>query len=172
VNDANGSVITVSDRRAGGKDRRDAAALPTRPAADSAPVAPRREFRFSLLVGAGGALGSLARFALGGWVTTWAGAGFPWGTFAVNVLGSLAIGFVIRALAMRGAAGAEMRAFLAIGVCGGFTTFSTFDLEMLTLLQHGRAGMAAVYALGSVSACIGGVALGSVLAAQPGRASR
>lgn len=111
----------------------------------------------------GGGLGAVARVALGGWVTTWAYAAFPWGTFAVNVIGSTALGFLARAV--RGpSASPEIRAFLTVGLCGGFTTFSTFDFETLTLLREGRYAMAALYSGGSVSACMGGVVGGAALA--------
>jgi fluoride exporter len=142
------------------------AAIPPRPAADAAPAARRRQPRVALLIGMGGALGALARFGLGGWVTTWAGGAFPVGTFAVNVLGSLALGFVIRTLDARSTPDAELRGFLAVGVCGGFTTFSTFDYETLILLQQSRFALAALYSVGSVSTCVGGVVVGGLLAAR------
>jgi fluoride exporter len=110
-------------------------------------------------VALGGAIGALARFGLGGWVTTWAYAGFPWGTFFVNLLGSTALGLLHGILPAPPAAPAA-RAFLVIGLCGGFTTFSTFDFETLSLLQQGRPGTAAAYALGSVAACLSGVVAG------------
>jgi fluoride exporter len=109
-----------------------------------------------LWVGAGGAIGALARFAIGGWVTTWAAAGFPWGTFAINVLGSLVLGFVNRALPAPSASPAT-RAFLSIGLCGGFTTFSTFDFETLSLLRQEEYGLGIAYSLGSVVTCVSGV---------------
>lgn len=114
-------------------------------------------------VGLGGGLGALARYALGGWVASWAYAGFPWATFAINVLGSAVLGFLQRALPAPVVPPAK-RAFLAIGLCGGFTTFSTFDLETFTLLQEARYAAAAAYSLGSVAACIAGVLGGLWLA--------
>jgi len=101
------------------------------------------------------------RFGIGGWVGTWSSAGFPWGTLTVNVLGSLALGALMQR-ASRG--GGAARGFLLAGLCGGFTTFSTFDLEMLVLLQQARVGVAAQYALASVLACVGGFAGGLWLA--------
>jgi fluoride exporter len=110
----------------------------------------------TLYVGIGGALGALARFGIGGWLTTWAAAGFPWGTFAVNVLGSTLLGLFSGGL-LTARASPEVRALLSVGLCGGFTTFSTFDHETLVLLQQQQLGIAAVYALGSVLCCIAGV---------------
>jgi CrcB protein len=92
------------------------------------------------------------------------GPGFPFGTFAINVLGSFLIGVVIE-LAQTRAFGVttEVRTFLAVGVLGGFTTFSSFAFESLTLIQDGAPGLAAAYALGSVAlgiiAAVAGVAL-------------
>ena len=97
----------------------------------------------------GGALGTLLRFALGGWVQHASGGTFPWGTFAINVLGALAIG-ALAAYADRGAAlPAAWRIGLQVGVLGGFTTFSTFGLETFRLLQDGDWGRAALYVAGT-----------------------
>jgi fluoride exporter len=107
----------------------------------------------------GGALGALGRFGLSGWVTTWASGGFPWGTFAANVLGSLALGVILRGVRdveERPAA----RGFLVTGLCGGFTTFSTFDYEVLALVRGGHLLLAGVYATASVVVCVAGVLLG------------
>lgn len=92
------------------------------------------------------------------------GPGFPFGTFAINLLGSFMIGVVIE-LAQTRALGitTELRTFLAVGVLGGFTTFSSFAFETLTLVRDGAPGLATAYALGSVLlgvlAAVGGVAL-------------
>jgi fluoride exporter len=116
-------------------------------------------------IGLGGGIGAVARFAIGGWVTTWAAAGFPWGTLAINVLGSTLLGFLHRALPMDGV-DPSRRAFLTIGLCGGFTTFSAFDFETFALLRDGRMLAAGTYSLGSVVACVAGVALGIALASR------
>jgi fluoride exporter len=131
--------------------------------------APRSARVIALYIGLGGALGALGRFALSGWVVTWAGAAFPWGTFATNVAGSSLLGYLTRARGMASAS-PGVRAFLTVGLCGGFTTFSTFDLETLVLLQHQRFAVAAAYSLGSVAACIGGIVGGRWLAARRDRA--
>lgn len=87
-------------------------------------------------VAIGGALGAAARYALGGWIHSWAGTGFPWGTFAVNAIGSFLIGLSLRYLEAT-AAPPELRALVTAGVLGAFTTFSTFTYEAITLLQEG-----------------------------------
>lgn len=102
-----------------------------------------------LAIAAGGALGAVARYALGGWVHQWAGSDFPWGTLLVNVLGSLFVGLVVRLLEGQ-PTDPVWRAFLAVGLAGGFTTFSTFGYETLTLLQDGRAASAAAYTFASL----------------------
>lgn len=98
-----------------------------------------------LYIAVGGALGAVARYALGGWIHSWAGAGFPWGTFAVNAIGSLLIGFSVHYLDATGAA-PELRAFVAAGILGAFTTFTRSP----TLLQQGAWARAAAYTLGSL----------------------
>jgi len=118
-----------------------------------------------LWIGAGGGIGAVARFALGGWVTTWAYGGFPWATFLINILGSAALGYFSRSLALASAP-PHIRAFVTVGLCGGFTTFSTFDLETLSLLHDGDYLLAVLYALGSVTACMAGVHLGIRLASR------
>jgi fluoride exporter len=113
-----------------------------------------------LWIAAGGALGAIGRFALSGWVTTWAFAGFPWGTFAVNALGSSALG--VAAGALSASAPPQLRAFLTVGFCGGFTTFSTFGFETLALVQVGSHATAAAYMLASAIVCITGLHLGTI----------
>ncbi|NUP88756.1 MAG: fluoride efflux transporter CrcB [Candidatus Sumerlaeia bacterium] len=94
-----------------------------------------------LLIAAGGSLGALMRYGLAGAVQRLAGAGFPWGTFLVNVTGCLAIGFLWDQFD-RTAVTPEVRAFALIGVLGAYTTFSTFGLETLQLLREGQAAAA------------------------------
>jgi fluoride exporter len=87
---------------------------------------------------------------------------FPWDTFLVNALGSLALGFLSRVLAPSLPIAA--RGFLTVGLCGGFTTFSTFDLEVLTLTEAGRRWTALSYALGSAVTCVAAVYAGYMVA--------
>jgi len=99
-----------------------------------------------ILVGVGGALGAIARYLLGGWVQSLSGGlGFPYGTFAVNVLGCLAIGVITGLAQTRDFIPMEMRTFLSIGLLGGFTTFSAFGNETFSLLRNGQIGPAAGY---------------------------
>jgi len=105
----------------------------------------------SLLVFAGGGLGAVLRFWLGEWVKQfdW-GRHFPWATFAINVLGSFVLGVVATACA--GDEKMSWRLLLGTGVCGGFTTFSTFSVETLQMIEQQRYWAAGGYVLGSVLA--------------------
>ena len=89
-----------------------------------------------LYVALGGAIGAAARYLAGLWIAASLGAGFPWGTFFVNVTGSFLIGIVL-VLVERGTLPAEARLFLAVGILGGYTTFSSFSYETLQLLNGG-----------------------------------
>lgn len=102
------------------------------------------------LVGLGGLVGSLARYWLAGTVQAWTEAGFPFGTLTVNVVGSFIVGLVMVLSLERGLLNAEMRLLLAVGVCGGFTTMSTFSYETMALLRDGEV----MLALGNVGATI------------------
>lgn len=107
-------------------------------------------------VAAGGALGSMARFWLGGVVAALTGPRFPWGTLLINILGSGIIGGVAGLTAMppRVAMHPDVRIFLMVGICGGFTTFSAFSLQLLELLQTGYVAAGLLYAAGSVLLCL------------------
>src|SRR5688500_13083799 len=111
---------------------------------------------FVIFVGAG--IGGLARDVGSGWVQS-AADGFPWGTLLVNVTGSLLLTFVYGALEGTAAA-PEWRAFLGIGVIGGYTTFSTFSYETVRLLEDGSWERAMLYILGSVVVSLAGAVLG------------
>lgn len=100
------------------------------------------------LVMAGGALGAGARYLVG---LSFAGARYPWGTLAVNVAGALAMGLLAGIIA-KGLAGEPARLLLGVGVLGGFTTFSAFSLELVTMVERGAWGLALGYALASVIA--------------------
>ena len=108
-----------------------------------------------LLVMLGGALGAGARHLAGLAQLRWLGTGFPWATLFVNLLGSLVMGLLAGWLLQRGGS-EQVRLFLAVGILGGFTTFSAFSLDLGLMLQRGELAMAAAYVLASV---IGGVAL-------------
>lgn len=120
-----------------------------------------------LIIALGGALGSVLRFWLGGFVAVHGGDGFPWGTLLVNVTGSLAIGFFAAFTARetgRWPVSESLRAFIMVGVCGGYTTFSAFSLQTLHLLQAGDWLRAGAYVAGSVFLCLTAVWAGHVLA--------
>jgi CrcB protein len=120
-----------------------------------------------LLVALGGAIGSVARYLTGILSSRLFGPNFPWGTLAVNILGSFAIGLLIELIARRLNASADMRLFLVTGLMGGFTTFSSFSLDFASLFERGDLGLAASYLIGSVVisllAVFAGLAFGRAL---------
>lgn len=117
-----------------------------------------------LCVGAGGAAGAMLRYALS--LFPYKGT-FPVLTLITNVLGALAIGAIAGAAARRGLS-AELVLFLKTGVCGGFTTFSTFSLETYELLNQGHYGTALLYMAASLVLCLAGVAAGMFLTERIG----
>jgi CrcB protein len=108
-----------------------------------------------LLVMLGGAIGAGLRHLAGGVALARLGPGFPWGTLFVNLAGGLLIG-LLAGWFVRAGANEPMRLFLAVGVLGGFTTFSAFSLETFLMIERGQLGVAAAYAGTSV---FGSVAL-------------
>ena len=123
----------------------------------------------SSYVALGGAIGSLLRYQAGRGMTRWLGAqavtAFPWATLTVNVVGSLAMGLLAGWLARHGQGGEQWRLFLGVGVLGGFTTFSAFSLETLSLARSGEWLAAATNIVLSVMVCLAAVWLGYVGAA-------
>ncbi|WP_159864775.1 fluoride efflux transporter CrcB [Novosphingobium sp. 9U] len=117
----------------------------------------------SLLVAAGGAIGSWLRFCVGRvWVSAIGpvrASAFPWSTLTVNVTGSLAMGLLVGWLARHGA-GEATRLLLAVGVLGGFTTFSSFSLEVVSLIQRTQPGLALAYLAASLGAGLLGLTAG------------
>lgn len=120
----------------------------------------------TVAIAAGGAIGAVLRFWMSNGVYALLGRGFPYGTLAVNVLGSLVMGFLYILMIERLAIGAEWRAFLLIGLLGAFTTFSTFSIETMNLLEQADYAKAALNALLSVVACVGAAFLGVTIARQ------
>jgi len=114
-----------------------------------------------VLVGLGGFLGSAARYWLAGQVHSWTGAAFPAGTLVVNGLGSFVLGMVMALGLERGLITPNLRLFLAVGLCGGFTTMSTFSYETLALLQEGSLATALANVAGTLALCIVAVWLGA-----------
>lgn len=121
-----------------------------------------------LLIALGGALGSVARFALSGVVAQHIGETFPWGTLIVNVSGSFVIGFFATLTEPEGRllVGPEGRQFFMTGVLGGFTTFSSFSLQTLSLARDGDWLRAGGNAVGSLVLCLLAVWLGHFAAAS------
>ena len=116
------------------------------------------------LVAAGGALGSMLRFAAGASIASRTGAGFPWATLTVNVTGCFAIGLVLAALGGRSGPSAALRLFLTTGVLGGFTTFSAFAFETVALAGRGAVVAAAGYVAASVGLGVAAAAAGAAAA--------
>ncbi|MBI5767531.1 MAG: fluoride efflux transporter CrcB [Verrucomicrobia bacterium] len=122
--------------------------------------------RLYLWIMLGSALGGGARFFVSGLVANWFGATFPWGTLLVNVSGSFVIGFFGTLTGPDGRLfmGSTARQFVMTGLCGGYTTFSSFSLQTLTLANDGEWLQAGANVLLSVAACLAAVWLGHVAA--------
>lgn len=134
-------------------------------------------FSHFLLAAVGGGLGAGLRYVVGAASLRWFGPGFPWGTLTVNVLGSLAMGVLIGWLVTRvgtsahapggmGLSVTDLRVFLATGVLGGFTTFSAFALDVVTLHERGAGLSVAAYVLASVMLSVLAVLAGLALARE------
>lgn len=108
----------------------------------------------ALAIAAGGAVGALLRYWVSTGVYAWFGRSFPYGTLAVNMLGSLAMGFLFVLLIDKLSVGPHWRAALLIGLLGAFTTFSTFSIETLNLLEEGETIRALLNVLLSVVLCL------------------
>src|SRR5262245_38433262 len=113
-----------------------------------------RPMRQILLVGVGGALGSIARYLLSGAIQGRPGAGLPPGTLAVNAVGSFLIVLVMHTGSARAPLSPEARLFLATGVMGGFTTYSAFNFETMRLLQTGSPALGALNVAATVVGCL------------------
>ncbi|HHH38073.1 MAG TPA: fluoride efflux transporter CrcB [Sedimenticola sp.] len=107
-----------------------------------------------LSIAAGGAVGALLRFWVSTGVYALAGRDFPWGTLAVNLLGSLAMGFLYVLFLERMSVGPEVRGAVLIGLLGAFTTFSTFSIETMLLIEQAEYLRAGLNMFISVAACI------------------
>jgi CrcB protein len=120
-----------------------------------------------LLAAAGGAIGAALRHLANSLCGHLFGSALPWGTFVVNVVGSLAMGLLVALFAARWNAPLEVRVFLATGVLGGFTTFSAFSLDFAFLIERKAYLAAAGYAGGTMALCfaavLAGLALGRAL---------
>jgi len=118
-----------------------------------------------LFVALGGAIGSAVRYLVSGWFAARFGPVFPYGTFVINVTGSFIIGLFLAFAQDRVTLSPYWRLFFAVGVLGGYTTFSTFEYESVRLLQNGEMLLAAGYVVGSVVigaiGTVAGIAVGT-----------
>ena len=119
-----------------------------------------------LLVGFGGALGSMARYGVGlAAARVVPGATWPWATMTVNVVGGLLMGLLVGWLSARaGAEGETLRVFAAVGILGGFTTFSAFSLEVVLMIERRQYAAAAAYVLASVVVSVAALMVGLMIA--------
>ncbi len=120
-----------------------------------------------LLVALGGALGSVTRYLVGGWIADRLGVSFPYGTLVINLTASFVIGFFLAFAQERAGLNPYWRLFVAVGFVGGYSTFSTYEYEAVRLLQDGEMLFAAIYLVGSMAggaiAAITGIAVGSLI---------
>ena len=122
-----------------------------------------------LWVALGGSLGAALRFLIGEWARQLPSLGsFPWATLGINVTGSLLLGALAGGALLGESASPQLRALLMIGVLGGFTTFSSFSLETVAMLQSGAWARALLYTLASVALSVGAAAIGLTLARGSG----
>jgi fluoride exporter len=117
-----------------------------------------------LLVASGGALGSVARYLVGVLMTRAFGVNFPYGTLTVNVVGGFLMGLFIGIMARRLEGSMDLRLFVAVGIMGGFTTFSSFSLDVAVLWERGELSTALIYVLASVILSIAALFFGLWLA--------
>ena len=117
-----------------------------------------------VLVMAGGAAGAALRFLVGRWTLATLGPDLPFGTWTVNILGGLAMGLLAGGLARASTGGEPLRLLLGVGVLGGFTTFSAFSLELVTMIARGDVVLALAYAVSSVAGSVVALYAGLMLA--------
>jgi CrcB protein len=127
-----------------------------------------QDLEIYLAVALGGAIGTVSRYFLSGVVANAFGQTFPWGTLIINVTGSFVIGFfgILTGPDGRFLVGGVARQFVMIGFCGGYTTFSSFSLQTLTLMRDGEWLYAGWNVVGSVVLCLVFVWLGAALAGE------
>jgi CrcB protein len=111
--------------------------------------------QFILAVAAGGALGSVARYLVGIGSANLFGTNFPWGTLIINMTGSFLIGTFVGLFAAKWDLSQAARIFLTVGICGGYTTFSTFSLDAYYLIERGQTWASSAYMVASVALSVG-----------------
>lgn len=119
-----------------------------------------------LAIAAGGALGAVGRHFVGAAALRLFGSGFPVGTVTVNIVGSFLMGALVALMALKLSPSPELRAFLTVGLLGGFTTFSAFSLDAVLLYERGAFAAAAAYVAVSVVCSIGGLVAGLQIVRQ------
>ncbi|MBW4632600.1 MAG: fluoride efflux transporter CrcB [Iphinoe sp. HA4291-MV1] len=120
--------------------------------------------RAPIAVSLGAIPGALSRYYLSILSSWWFGVGFPFGTFMINLTGSLVMGFFVTFTLERSMTSPDLRLLVAVGFLGSYTTFSTYSLETLTLLRTGNYGLSLLYWMGSAALGVACVELGSFLA--------
>ena len=130
-------------------------------------MAPPSTFLALLYVALGGGTGAVLRYLTGRGMTHLLGVkaatAFPWATLTVNVVGSMIMGLLVGFLARHGQGGETWRLLIGVGLLGGFTTFSSFSMEVVLLAERGAFGLAALYAGLSVIAGVGAMVLGLMM---------
>ena len=116
-----------------------------------------------MLVFVGGGLGATLRHVINVSCARCLGTGFPYGTFIINITGSLVMGLIAGYLAFKGEAAQPWRLFVMTGILGGYTTFSAFSLDAALMYERGEIGLAALYVVGSVALAIAGLFAGLAL---------
>ena len=119
-----------------------------------------------LAIAAGGSVGAVMRFIVSTGIYSWLGRGFPYGTLVVNVIGSLLMGLLYELFLQRLSVSPEVRAVLLVGFLGAFTTFSTFSIETINLIEQGYVIKAIVNVLASVILCMLAAWVGLLIARQ------
>ena len=118
------------------------------------------KWTFVLAVAAGGSLGSVVRYLVGIGFGRLLGPKFPWGTLFINISGSLLMGLLAGLFATRWDLPQAARIFLTVGICGGYTTFSTFSLDSFYLIERGEVAVAGAYMIASVVLSVGALIAG------------
>ncbi|MFM7191631.1 MAG: fluoride efflux transporter CrcB [Microcystaceae cyanobacterium] len=122
--------------------------------------------RTPIAIALGAIPGALCRFYISTWLTQWLGEGFPYGTFIVNLSGSLLMGFIVTYALERVALSPDVRVFLAVGFLGSYTTFSTYALDTVLMLSSKPLAMTLFYSLGSAGLGAIALVLGGIIARQ------